>query len=476
MISVHGNTDIPISGIAIDSRKVEQGYLFIALKGTASDGHKFINQVIQKNAAAVICEQEYLADIANTAIIVVRDSAQAAGIAAHTYFNAPSHQFKLIGVTGTNGKTTIATLLFHLFEQLGFKAGLISTVENKIHQHIIPSTHTTPDAVQLNQLLSEMAEADCDYVFMEVSSHAAVQKRIAGLHFTGAIFSNISHDHLDYHKTFDAYIAAKKSFFDNLSSEAFALINIDDKRGKIMLQNCEAATHTYSVTSQADFTCRIIENNITGLILKIDQSEFHSRLVGEFNAWNILAVYAAARLLGFEKENILTTLSKLSPVEGRFDVVYSSQKNITGVIDYAHTPDAVEKILTTIRNSLRAHQKIITVIGCGGDRDKTKRPVMAKVAGTLSDKLILTSDNPRSEDPLQIISEMKEGITDELAKKTISISDRTEAIKTAIMLAQSQDIVLIAGKGHEKYQEIKGIKYPFDDKQVLTETFKTLAS
>lgn len=475
VLSVYGEIQTPVLSVTADSRAAGAGSVFVAVKGTSADGHDFIASVIEKNAVAVICEKEYNGERKNTVVVVVKDSASALGIIAHNFYDHPSHQLKLIGITGTNGKTTTATLAYQLFKQFGFHTGLISTVENKIHNQTIPSTHTTPDPVQLNKLLADMVHAGCDYVFMEVSSHAAHQKRIAGLHFTGAVFTNISHDHLDYHKTFEEYIAAKKSFFDSLSAEAFALVNTDDKRGNVMLQNCNAAKHTYAVKGDADFTCRIKENNITGLVLNLDAEEFHTTLVGEFNAWNILAVYATARLLGFDKQQVLTILSKLSPVEGRFDVVYSLHDKLTGVIDYAHTPDAVEKILSTLRSSVKANQKIITVIGCGGNRDKTKRPVMARVAATLSDKAILTSDNPRSEVPETIIEDMQNGIEGELIKKVIAITDRKEAIKTAVMLAQKNDVILVAGKGHEKYQEIKGIKYPFDDKQVLTETFKTLS-
>ncbi|MFN0275014.1 MAG: UDP-N-acetylmuramoyl-L-alanyl-D-glutamate--2,6-diaminopimelate ligase [Chitinophagales bacterium] len=473
--AVSGDRNISIHSITADSRNVEDGSLFVAVKGTNADGHDFIETAIQNNAAAIFCEKEFSGDRKNTVIISVKDSSASLGIAAHNFFSQPSHQLKLIGVTGTNGKTTTATLLYELFEKLGFRTGLLSTVVNQIHKTSVSATHTTPDPVQLNKLLAEMVSAGCDYVFMEVSSHAAHQRRIAGLHFSGAVFTNISHDHLDYHKTFDEYIAAKKSFFDGLGSEAFALINTDDKRGNVMLQNCKASKHTYSVKGNGDFTCRINENNITGLVLHIDGTEFHTSLVGEFNTWNILAVYATARLLGFDKQQVLTTLSKLSPVEGRFDVVYSTQDTLTGVIDYAHTPDAVEKVLTTLRSSIKSSQKIITVIGCGGDRDKTKRPVMARVAAKLSDKAILTSDNPRSEIPEVIIAEMQNGIDNDLEKKVIAITDRREAIKTAVMLAQKSDVILVAGKGHEKYQEIKGVKYPFDDKQILTENFKTLS-
>jgi UDP-N-acetylmuramoyl-L-alanyl-D-glutamate--2,6-diaminopimelate ligase len=475
IVSISGDTNISVLSITADSRKVEAGCVFVAVKGSHADGHDFIVAAIEKKAAAIICEKNSIEAKKNTTFVYVKDSASTLGIAAHNFYNQPSLHLKLIGITGTNGKTTTATLSYHVFEQLGFRTGLISTVENKIHNVTVPATHTTPDPVQLNKLLAEMVAAGCDYAFMEVSSHAAHQKRIAGLHFTGAVFTNISHDHLDYHKTFDEYIAAKKSFFDALPKESFALVNADDKRANVMLQNCNAVKHTYAVKGNADFVCRIKENNITGLILHLDGEEFHTSLVGAFNAWNILAVYAIAMMLGMDKKQTLLAISKVKPVEGRFDVVYSQQDKLTGVIDYAHTPDAVEKILTTLRSSVTADQKIITVIGCGGDRDKTKRPAMAKIAATLSHKAIFTSDNPRSEEPETIVDDMLKGIDQELVKKVLAITDRREAIKTAVMLAHKNDVILVAGKGHEKYQEIKGIKHPFDDKLVLTEIFKSLA-
>lgn len=467
--------NIAINSITADSRTVEAGCVFVAVKGTQSDGHAFAAEALRKNAAAVVCTHDFEYNDASAVIIKVKDSAAALGILAHNFYNKPSEYLTLVGITGTNGKTTCATLSYHLFSALGFACGLISTVENKIISRTIPSTHTTPDAVQLNKLLADMVAAGCDYVFMEVSSHAADQKRIAGLRFAGGVFTNITHDHLDYHKTFDNYIAAKKSFFDQLSKEAFGLVNADDKHAAIMLQNCRAVKYYFSVKGHGDFTCRIKENNLSGLVLSLDGEEFHTSLIGEFNAWNIVAVYGIARILGIDKNEILTALSGLSPVEGRFDVVYSGGDKLTGIIDFAHTPDAVEKVLQTLRSALQQSQKIITVIGCGGDRDKTKRPLMAKVAAQLSDKAILTSDNPRSEVPEAIIADMQTGIKEELVKKSIAITDRREAIKTAVMLAQKNDVILVAGKGHEKYQEVMGVKHPFDDKQVLTETFKTLA-
>ena len=466
--------DIVIAGITSDSRMVQEGFLFVAVKGTTVDGHQFISKAIASGAVAIIAENNPIGET-EVPVIIVKNAAEALGKLAHAFYDFPSTQLKLVGITGTNGKTTTATLAYHLLRDLGFKVGLISTVENKIQDKIIPSTHTTPDPVQLNNLLAQMVDACCDYVFMEVSSHAAHQHRIAGLNFAGGVFTNITHDHLDYHKTFDHYIKSKKMFFDGLPKSAFALVNIDDKRGEVMLQNCAATHYTFSVKGQADFTARIKENAITGLLLNLDGNEFHSNLLGEFNAWNLLSVYAIGVLLGFEKQEVLTALSKQKPVEGRFDIVYSGSDFITGVVDYAHTPDAVEKLLSTVRSMLKKNQQLITIVGCGGDRDKTKRPVMAKVAATLSDKTILTSDNPRSEQPEIIIQEMEAGLESDLIKKSLSITDRKEAIKTAVMLAKPGDVICVAGKGHEKYQEIKGVKHPFDDKQVLAETFKTLS-
>ncbi len=463
---------IEVTGITADSRQVKAGYLFIAVRGTNSDGHQFISNAIANGASFIIGEEDIQS--AGKPYFKVADAAAALGEISHLFYDNPTNHLKLIGITGTNGKTSTATLCYKLMRALGFKAGLISTIENRINEKIIPSTHTTPDPVQLNALLAQMVEAGCDYVFMEVSSHAAHQRRIAGLHFTGGVFTNITHDHLDYHKTFEEYIKAKKLFFDGLEKDAFALVNADDKRSGFMLQNCKAKHYTFSVKGNGNFTARIKENAITGLLLNLDGEEFHSHLPGAYNAWNLLMVYAIARLLQFEKKEVLTALSKLTPVEGRFDVVYAPHHHITGVIDYAHTPDAIEKLLSTVRSMLKKEQQLIAVVGCGGDRDKSKRPVMAQVAAELSDKLIITSDNPRSEEPELIIQEMENGLTDELRSKSVSIVNRKEAIKTAVMLAKKMDVICVAGKGHEKYQEIKGVKYPFDDKQILIETFKTL--
>jgi len=464
-------SDVEIKGITADSRHVKPGYLFVAVRGTNTDGHEFIDKALQNGASIIIGENDMQP---GSPYIKVQDAAETLGVVSHHFYGDPTKYIKLVGITGTNGKTSTATLSYNLFKALGFKTGLISTIENRIHDEVIPSTHTTPDPVQLNALIANMVEQGCTYAFMEVSSHAAHQKRIAGLHFTGGVFTNITHDHLDYHRTFQEYINAKKSFFDGLDKDAFALVNADDQRSNYMLQNCRATHHTFSVRGAADFTARIKENAITGLVMNLDGQEFHSRLPGEFNTWNLLGAYAIARLLGFEKQEVLTALSKLNPVEGRFDVVYSGNDFITGVIDYAHTPDAVEKLLSTVRSMLKKDQHLIAVLGCGGNRDKSKRPVMAKVAADLSDKVILTSDNPRNEDPETIIHEMEGGLDDENKYKAISIVNRKEAIKTAVMLSKKHDVICVAGKGHEKYQEINGVKHPFDDKQILIETFKTL--
>jgi UDP-N-acetylmuramoyl-L-alanyl-D-glutamate--2,6-diaminopimelate ligase len=402
--------------------------------------------------------------------IKVASTPEAVAFMAHQFYDAPSTKIKLVGVTGTNGKTTIATLLFKLFSSLGYTCGLVSTVQNQIGDQIIPSTHTTPDAVSLNELLSTMVNAGCSHVFMECSSHAVHQHRITGLVFTGALFSNITHDHLDYHKTFEAYIAAKKGFFDALPATAFAITNADDKRGEVMLQNTKAKKLCYGLKSSADFKGEILENALTGLVMLVNEIEVHFRLIGEFNAYNLLAVYGAAVNLGIESSVALTNLSMLAGAEGRFDYIISN-KQVIGIIDYAHTPDALENVLATIKKLRKGYEQVITVVGCGGDRDKTKRPIMAQTACDLSDKVILTSDNPRTEDPAQIIADMEAGLNTAAKRKYISILDRKEAIKAAVEFAKPEDIVLVAGKGHEKYQDIHGVKYPFDDKAILLAFF-----
>lgn len=472
--SVKGNPDVEISGLHTDSRNITPGSLFIAVAGTNTDGHHFINSAIENKAAAVVCEK--LPDTFDDKVVYVsvKDSAEALGIMAGNFYQHPSGGLKLIGVTGTNGKTTIATILYKLFTRIGYPCGLISTVENKIIDKTFPSTHTTPDVLQLNALLKEMKTEGCTHVFMEVSSHAIHQGRISGLKFEGGIFSNITHDHLDYHKSFDEYIRVKKSFFDNLPSTAFALSNADEKRGAVMLQNTKANKKFYALKTLADYKGRVLENNLSGLVMNIDDIEVHFRLIGEFNAYNLLAVYGAAMLLGEDRHLVLTTLSQIHGAEGRFDQMISENEGVIGIVDYAHTPDALENVLNTIIKLRKGIENIITVVGCGGDRDKTKRPVMAEVAAKLSDKLILTSDNPRSEDPALIIKDMEAGLNTAGKRKTISISDRKEAIKTAVSLSKNGDIILIAGKGHEKYQEIKGVKHEFDDKKVLKEIFELM--
>jgi UDP-N-acetylmuramoyl-L-alanyl-D-glutamate--2,6-diaminopimelate ligase len=471
LIEVDGSTNVAITSISFDSRKIEKDSLFVAVKGTLSDGHKYIDETISKGAIAILCEDVPKVLNEKVTYIKVNDTTVALGIIAANFYDNPSEKIKLIGVTGTNGKTTTVTLLFNLFKKLGYKVGLLSTVKNQINNDILEATHTTPDAIQLNALLRQMVEKGCTHCFMEVSSHAVVQNRISAIHFTGGVFTNITHDHLDYHKTFDEYIKAKKKFFDGLGSDAFALTNKDDANGDIMLQNTKAAKRTYSLRTMADFKCKVVENQFSGLHLNIDNQEVWSKLIGSFNAYNLLAVYATAILLKEDKTNVLTTLSTLSSVEGRFQYV-RTVNGVIGIVDYAHTPDALVNVLKTIKDIRTGNEKVITVVGCGGDRDAAKRPLMAKIAGDLSNKLILTSDNPRSEDPDAILKEMQAGIDAVNYKKTVSISDRAEAIKTACSYANPGDIILVAGKGHEKYQEIKGVKYEFDDMQVLQENLK----
>jgi UDP-N-acetylmuramoyl-L-alanyl-D-glutamate--2,6-diaminopimelate ligase len=472
--SVRGKLDIDINSLHTDSRQVVSGSAFIAMPGIHTDGHHFIDAVTVLHPAAVICQTmpQNLSD--EITYIQVEDSIAAAGLLAHNFFGQPSEKLKLIGVTGTNGKTTIVTLLYKLFSSFGYTCGLLSTVENHIGDKIVPATHTTPDPISLNQLLRDMVQAGCTHVFMETSSHAIYQHRIEGLKYAGGIFSNITHDHLDYHKTFDEYIRVKKSFFDKLAPAAFALTNVDDKRGDIMLQNTMAAKYTYSLKTPANFKGKILENNLTGLVMLVNDQEVHFRLIGEFNAYNLLSVFGAAICLGEEKSEVLRNLSVLSGAEGRFDYLISPRDKIVAIVDYAHTPDALENVLDTIRKLRKNDERIITVVGCGGDRDKTKRPVMGEVACQLSDQVVFTSDNPRSEEADVILNDMVAGLNTAARRKFISISDRKEAIKTAVKLSKPSDIVLVAGKGHEKYQEIKGIKYPFDDKAILKEILETL--
>ncbi|PBQ31437.1 UDP-N-acetylmuramoyl-L-alanyl-D-glutamate--2,6-diaminopimelate ligase [Sphingobacteriaceae bacterium] len=470
---VLGSTHMAISSVVSDSRKVKKGCLFVASRGAAVDGHQFIQKAIEAGAIGIVCEVMPKEKNDGVTYIKVTDSTYSLGIIACNYYDNPSEKLKLVGVTGTNGKTTTATLLFNLFRSLGYSVGLLSTVQNKINSTVIPSTHTTPDALSLNELLSNMVEQSCEFVFIEVSSHAVVQNRIAGLVFAGGVFTNITHDHLDYHKTFDEYIKAKKGFFDMLPASAFALVNRDDKNGLIMLQNTRANKNTYALRTVADFKCRIIENHLAGLFLNIDNQEIWVKLIGTFNAYNVLAVYATAILLKQDKTNILTALSNLNSVEGRFQYV-KSPNGIIGIVDYAHTPDALKNVLETIKDIRTGNESVITLVGCGGDRDSAKRPVMAAIACEYSDKVVLTSDNPRSEDPEKILDQMQKGINPVDVKKTLRITDRKEAIRTACQFSKKGDIILIAGKGHEKYQEIKGVKYDFDDLEILKETIKNL--
>ncbi len=473
ILELVGNTEQDITGICFDSRKVSASSMFIATVGTVADGHQFITSAIEKGASVIVCEKLPKKLDATVTYVVVDNSSRAMGLIAAAYYQHPSKKLKLVGVTGTNGKTTVATLLSNLFQELGYKVGLLSTVENKINNTVIPSTHTTPDSITINELLLDMIAANCDYCFMEVSSHATVQERIAGLSFTGAIFTNISHDHLDFHQTFEEYIKAKKYFFDQLPASAFALTNSDDKRGAVMLQNTKAHAKTYALQSMATFKAKIIENQFSGLFLNIDAEEVWFKMVGSFNAYNLLAVYATAMLLDQDKTRVLTILSTLSGAEGRFDYTIAPN-GVIGIVDYAHTPDAIKNVLQTIANIRKGNETVIAIVGCGGDRDKTKRPIMAEVACKLSDKVILTSDNPRTEDPASILKEMEAGVPISLKKKTITIQDRKEAIRTACHLAKSGDIILLAGKGHEKYQEINGVKFPFDDKQIFSEIMESL--
>ena len=472
--SVSGSTSVEVNDIQIDSRRVKQGTTFIAVKGSASDGHQFIDSAIENGAVAIVYEQIPASIKAGIVYVEVQNSAVAAALMANNFYERPSEKVKLVGVTGTNGKTTIATLLYKLFTRLGYTCGLLSTVENQIGDKVVPATHTTPDAISLNALLKQMADEGCSHVFMETSSHALHQHRVTGLLYAGGIFSNITHDHLDYHKTFDEYIRVKKTFFDSLPSSGFAISNADDKRGTVMLQNTNAKKYYYSLKTVADFKGKILDNSLSGLMMIVNEVEVHFRLIGEFNAYNLLAVYGAAICLGEDKQEVLTALSELTGAEGRFDYQVSAKEKVIAIVDYAHTPDALLNVLATIKKLKKGFEQVITVVGCGGDRDRTKRPVMATVACEHSDKVIFTSDNPRGEDPAQIIKDMEEGLAVAYKRKYISIVDRKEAIKTAINLAKAEDIVLIAGKGHEKYQEIKGVRNHFDDKEVVRELFELL--
>lgn len=460
-----GTLDVTINHLCFDSRQAKEGSLFFAIKGTQTDGHQFIDKAIENGATAIICETIPQNIHKGTTYVQVKDATKVMGKLAAKFYGHPSTKLSLVGVTGTNGKTTTATLLFKLFRNLKYNVGLISTIQYQINETIYTATHTTPNVIRLNELLAQMVEEGCEYCFMEVSSHAMIQRRVEGIHFVGGIFTNITHDHLDYHGTFKAYIEAKKSFFDQLPKTAFALSNVDDKRGNVMLQNTKAKKTTYALKAMANFRVKILENNFTGLVLKLNEHEIHSLLIGEFNAYNLLAIYSTALLLGEDEMDVLTALSTLKTAEGRFD--YIQINNRVGIVDYAHTPDALLKVLTTTHAIRQKAQAIICIAGCGGDRDTTKRPKMAKVACDWSDKVILTSDNPRTEVPEAIIEAMEKGVPQSERYKVLSITNRRQAIRAACMLANKGDIILLAGKGHEKYQEINKIKYPFDDKEAL---------
>jgi UDP-N-acetylmuramoyl-L-alanyl-D-glutamate--2,6-diaminopimelate ligase len=472
--SIIGKTNVEVNGVAIDSRKVIAGGCFFAIRGVSQDGHKFIDAAINAGATIIVCEELPNAIREGVNYIQTDNAAVAAGIMVHSFYGEPSKQLKLVGVTGTNGKTTVATLLYKLFMSIDVQAGLLSTVSNMIGVETVPSTHTTPDVVTLNELLKRMVDNGCTHAFMEVSSHAVHQNRIVGLEFAGGIFTNITHDHLDYHKTFDEYIRVKKQFFDGLASTAFSISNMDDRNGAVMLQNTQADKFYYSLKSVADFKGKIIDNAITGLQMIINEMDVHFRLIGEFNAYNLLAVYAAAICLGEDKQDILQSLSNLTGAEGRFDYIISPKDSVIGIVDYAHTPDALLNVLSTIKKFQKGGEQLITVVGCGGDRDKSKRKLMGSAAAEFSSKAIFTADNPRSEDPRDILQDMHVGLDEELKRKVLTIEDRREAIRTAVMLSRPSDIILIAGKGHEKYQEIKGERFPFDDKAVLTSVINEL--
>jgi UDP-N-acetylmuramoyl-L-alanyl-D-glutamate--2,6-diaminopimelate ligase len=470
-IAIIGNAEVDITGVNIDSRKIEKGHLFVAIKGTQTDGHRFIPKALELGAVAVLCED--LPEEPNSAVtyIQVASTEAAVGPVATVFYGEPSQHLKLVGVTGTNGKTTIATLLYNMFRKFGHKCGLLSTVCNYIEGEAIPADHTTPDPIELNKLLHQMVEAGCEYAFMECSSHAIAQQRIGGLKFAGGLFTNLTRDHLDYHKTFENYRDAKKAFFDGLSKEAFAITNADDKNGSVMVQNCKAQVKTYSVQRMADFRARIIECHFEGMYLEINGQEVGVQFIGKFNVSNLLAVYGAAVMLGKKPEDILVVLSTLKSVAGRLEPI-RSEEGVTAVVDYAHTPDALENVLNAIHEVMEGKQgKIITVCGAGGNRDKGKRPLMAQEAVKQSDRVIITSDNPRFEEPQDIINDMLAGLDQKQMKKVVSIVDRKEAIRTACMMAEKGDVILIAGKGHEDYQEIKGVKHHFDDREVVREIF-----
>jgi len=463
-----GNDKIEISNIQFDSRQVAENSLFVAVRGYNVDGHSFIEKAIDLGASAILCE-ELPANINNKiTYIKVNDSSDSLGKLAANFYNNPTKNLRIVGVTGTNGKTTIATLLYKTFKKLGYKVGLISTIENYIDNEIIPSTHTTPDQIKLQELFAKMVDTGCEFCFMEVSSHSIHQHRISGINFEGGVFTNITHDHLDYHKTFKEYINVKKTFFDGLDKSAFAITNLDDKNGSVMLQNTKARKLTYALNSPADYKTKILEHHFSGMLLSVNSTELWTKFIGKFNAYNLSSVYAVACEMGQDKTDVLRILSELKAVNGRFEH-FISEENITAIVDYAHTPDALQNVLSTINEIRTGNENLITVVGAGGNRDKTKRPEMANIAAKLSNRLILTSDNPRYEDPEEIIKEMEAGVEAQDRKNTISITNRKDAIKAACMFAQSGDIILIAGKGHETYQEIEGVKHHFDDKEIIRE-------
>ncbi len=471
--AVHGATDITISKIDFDSRKIELNDVFVAIRGTLSDGHDYIEKALALGAIAVICEEFPSVIVNGVTYVKVKDSNEALAFLAANYYDNPSENIRLVGITGTNGKTTIASLLYQLFKKAGYKVGLLSTVKIMVDEQEFKATHTTPDSLNINKYLDLMVQEGCEFCFMEVSSHGVHQKRTEALRFVGGVFTNLSHDHLDYHNTFAEYRDVKKSFFDSLTKDAFAITNIDDKNGLVMLQNTKAKKLSYALKSYADYKTQILENQLTGLLLKINDNEVWVKLIGSFNAYNLLAIYGVAVELGIEKEEALRLLSELESVSGRFQFIVSNSK-ITAIVDYAHTPDALENVLKTIEDIRTKNEQLITVVGCGGDRDKTKRPIMANIASSMSDKAIFTSDNPRSENPETIIEEMEKGVEPQNFKKTVSILDRKQAIKTACQLANPNDIILIAGKGHETYQEINRVRHDFDDLKIVTELLQQL--
>jgi UDP-N-acetylmuramoyl-L-alanyl-D-glutamate--2,6-diaminopimelate ligase len=471
---IKGDLDMAINGLSLDSRKISRGMVFLAAKGSQQDGYEYISSAIERGAVAIICERTPDQRHPETGYLLIPELRSKAGMLASNFFDHPSHKLKLVGVTGTNGKTSVVTLLHQFMSKIGVKAGLLSTIHNKIGAKIIPAELTTPDAISLQEFLADMVEEGCAYAFMEVSSHAIHQHRIAGCHFSMGIFTNMSHDHLDYHKTFKEYIRVKKLFFDQLPESSFALINLDDARGKVMIQNTVAQVGSYALYTAADFKGKIMDNDSSGLHIQMNQIDLHAQLIAEFNAYNLLAVYGAVMLFGYESMQALQVISDLSPPPGRFEALQRDDSHVIAIVDYAHTPDALMHVLKTIHQIKRRNASVITVVGCGGDRDKLKRPKMAKIAVDYSDRVILTSDNPRTEDPLKILSEMETGIPEADKQKVITIANRKEAIKTASLLAKNHDMILVAGKGHETYQDIGGKKLPFDDKKVINDCFSIL--